>query len=80
MIGLGGAEFRLPVLIGLVGFAALAAVILLFEVSGVDRSVCREVGSQARESHLRMFTHAPGFITPLTETAPHTRPSRMFAL
>ncbi|CRK56664.1 hypothetical protein [Alloactinosynnema sp. L-07] len=28
MIGLGGAEFRLPLLIGLFGFAALAAVIL----------------------------------------------------
>ncbi|WP_030271020.1 sulfite exporter TauE/SafE family protein, partial [Streptomyces sp. NRRL B-24484] len=28
MIGLGGAEFRLPVLIGLFGFAALSAVIL----------------------------------------------------
>ncbi|WP_256355711.1 hypothetical protein [Streptomyces sp. PKU-EA00015] len=28
MIGLGGAEFRLPLLIGLFGFAALSAVIL----------------------------------------------------
>ena len=28
MIGLGGAEFRLPLLIGLFGFAALAAVIM----------------------------------------------------
>ncbi|WP_237749528.1 hypothetical protein [Streptomyces sp. SS] len=28
MVGLGGAEFRLPVLIGLFGFAALSAVIL----------------------------------------------------
>lgn len=28
MIGLGGAEFRLPLLIGLFGFAALQAVIL----------------------------------------------------
>lgn len=28
MIGLGGAEFRLPMLIGLFGFAALSAVIL----------------------------------------------------
>ncbi|MFI1679105.1 hypothetical protein [Streptomyces sp. NPDC020607] len=28
MIGLGGAEFRLPVLIGLFGFAALSAVIV----------------------------------------------------
>nr|WP_281367955.1 sulfite exporter TauE/SafE family protein [Nonomuraea typhae] len=28
MIGLGGAEFRLPLLVGLFGFAALAAVIL----------------------------------------------------
>lgn len=28
MIGLGGAEFRLPLLIGMFGFAALAAVIL----------------------------------------------------
>ena len=28
MIGLGGAEFRLPLLIGVFGFVALAAVIL----------------------------------------------------
>ena len=28
LIGLGGAEFRLPLLIGLFGFAALQAVIL----------------------------------------------------
>jgi hypothetical protein len=28
LIGLGGAEFRLPLLIGVFGFAALAAVIL----------------------------------------------------
>ncbi|MEU7990598.1 hypothetical protein AB0B56_37640 [Streptosporangium canum] len=28
MIGLGGAEFRLPLLIGLFGFAALSAVIM----------------------------------------------------
>ncbi|MBT2544158.1 sulfite exporter TauE/SafE family protein, partial [Streptomyces sp. ISL-44] len=28
MIGLGGAEFRLPLLIGVFGFAALSAVIL----------------------------------------------------
>jgi uncharacterized protein len=28
MIGLGGAEFRLPLLIGLFGFAALSAVIV----------------------------------------------------
>ncbi|WP_251053935.1 hypothetical protein [Streptomyces sp. ISL-66] len=28
MIGLGGAEFRLPLLIGMFGFAALSAVIL----------------------------------------------------
>ena len=28
MIGLGGAEFRLPLLIGVFGFAALQAVIL----------------------------------------------------
>eukprot|EP01038_Epipyxis_sp_PR26KG_P003934 gene3934-5644_t len=28
LIGLGGAEFRLPLLIGLFGFAALAAVIM----------------------------------------------------
>jgi uncharacterized protein len=28
MIGLGGAEFRLPLLIGLFGFAALQAVIM----------------------------------------------------
>ncbi|MFE4982320.1 hypothetical protein [Streptomyces sp. NPDC056664] len=28
MIGLGGADFRLPLLIGLFGFAALSAVIL----------------------------------------------------
>lgn len=28
LIGLGGAEFRLPLLIGLFGFAALAAVII----------------------------------------------------
>ncbi len=28
MIGLGGAEFRLPLLVGLFGFAALSAVIL----------------------------------------------------
>ena len=28
MIGLGGAEFRLPLLIGLFGFAALPAIIM----------------------------------------------------
>jgi hypothetical protein len=33
MIGLGGAEFRLPLLIGVVGFAALSAVILTNAVS-----------------------------------------------
>ena len=42
MIGLGGAEFRLPLLLGVFGFAALQAVILNKAMSLiVVRSPCR---------------------------------------
>ena len=50
LIGLGGAEFRLPLLIGVFGFAALAAVIMNKAMSLIVVLSDRHSGDGGRSS------------------------------
>ncbi|MEO8518928.1 MAG: hypothetical protein ABI438_07075 [Dermatophilaceae bacterium] len=56
MIGLGGAEFRLPLLIGVFGFAALQAVNLNKAMSSLDVVLTAVASSPTR---LRLQRSSP---------------------